>query len=328
MPSFNGTGYLICLDRKNTATQKYVLGTGLGVYEQIGMALVNLYFEKRRGIASGIATAGTGAGILVFPPLTNFLFSQYGYQGTCILLAGIALHGVVAGVVIISPDAAVKLSARGKPRDAKTSDYGATKLSTSRSDSVSGSIHTCTTQSVEKLKTSESTGTLAALSQSNKSSDDDTLSKKEKNKDLSTILKSACDLSLFRDYRFVLFALTHSLFSGAFTVPSAFMPARAVSYGISKTNGSLLISAMGLASVITRPFCGILVDWGPIKKRRYFFFVFWITMAGSVTLLDFGETLIAQMSYAVLYGLGTGDEKSAFVAQIHCAAWFYFIISG
>ena len=302
-----------------------VLGTGLGVYEQIGMALVNLYFEKRRGIASGIATAGTGAGILVFPPLTNFLFSQYGYQGTCILLAGIALHGVVAGVVIISPDAAVKLSARGKPSDEKPSNYGATKLSTSCSESVS-SIHT--TQSLEMLKTSESTGTLAALSQSNKSSDDNTLSKKEKNKDLSTILKSACDLSLFRDYRFVLFALTHSLFSGAFTVPSAFMPARAVSYGISKTNGSLLISAMGLASVITRPFCGILVDWGPIKKRRYFFFVFWITMAGSVTLLDFGETLIAQMSYAVLYGLGTGDEKSAFVAQIHCAAWFYFIISG
>ena len=82
------------------------------MHEQIGMALVNLYFEKKRGIANGITTTGTGVGILVFPPLTHFLFSHYGYQGTCIVLSAIALHGVIAGLVIITPDAALKFSMR------------------------------------------------------------------------------------------------------------------------------------------------------------------------------------------------------------------------
>ena len=90
-------------------------------------------------------------------------------------------------------------------------------------------------------------------------------------------------------------------------MPSAFMPAQAVSYGISKTNGSLLISVMGLASMISRPVCGFLLDLEPIKNRRFLFFVFWVTMAGCVTMINFGETLIAQMAYAVLYGVGTGE---------------------
>ena len=285
-----------------------IAGTGLGVHEQIGMALVNLYFEKKRGIANGIATTGTGVGILVFPPLTHFLFSHYGYQGTCIVLSAIALHGVIAGLVIISPNAALKLSRRSELRNGvETTDCGAKKVLTD--SSVQHFMSTASIQTVEMLTTSKSTNSLVSSSKINKGCEGDLSDKEEKQKDPCAILKSVCDLTLFRDYRFALFALAHCLFSGAFTVPSAFMPAQAVSYGISKTNGSLLISVMGLASMISRPVCGFLVDCRPIKKGRYFFFVFWITMAGSVTMINFGETLIAQMSYAVLYGIGTGNTK-------------------
>ena len=87
-------------------------GLGLGVIEQLGMSLVNLFFDKRCGIAMGIASAGAGAGTIIFPPFANYLFEEYGYQGTCFILSAVALNGLIAGTVIITPEAALKLTQR------------------------------------------------------------------------------------------------------------------------------------------------------------------------------------------------------------------------
>ena len=85
----------------------FVAGMGIGVFEQVGMLLVNLYFDKRSGLAMGIASAGTGAGIVIFSPLANYLFSVYGYEVTCYILSAIAISGVVAGAVLVTPEKAM-----------------------------------------------------------------------------------------------------------------------------------------------------------------------------------------------------------------------------
>ena len=70
---------------------------------QTSMILGSYYFDKKRGIVSGIITSGTGFGLLIFSPLTAISIEEFGLSGTFSILAGIALHGVICGFVIISP---------------------------------------------------------------------------------------------------------------------------------------------------------------------------------------------------------------------------------
>ena len=145
-------------------------------------------------------------------------------------------------------------------------------------------------------------------------------------KKLGKRLKLACDFGLFRDYKFVLFTLAHTLFSAAFLIPSSFMPARAVSYGISKTDASLLVSAMGITNLISRPVCGLLMDIGPIKRNRFYLFICWVTLSGALSLYSFGPTLEAQMTYAILYGMAQGVYYVPFSLLLQSCATKYVII--
>ena len=59
--------------------------------------MIGNYFNKKRALATGIASCGSGVGTFVFAPLTVFLLTQYGWQGTMLMLAGITLNGIVCG---------------------------------------------------------------------------------------------------------------------------------------------------------------------------------------------------------------------------------------
>jgi hypothetical protein len=60
---------------------------------------VGLYFDKRRAVANGISTAGSGIGQFAFPLLFEFLQENYGYFGAMLIFGGIMLHLVVAGIL-------------------------------------------------------------------------------------------------------------------------------------------------------------------------------------------------------------------------------------
>ena len=57
--------------------------------------MIGHYFDKKRALATGIATCGSGVGTFVFAPLTVFLLKQFGWKGTMLILGGITLNGVV-----------------------------------------------------------------------------------------------------------------------------------------------------------------------------------------------------------------------------------------
>ena len=84
------------------------------------------------------------------------------------------------------------------------------------------------------------------------------------------------------------------------------MPARAVSYGISKTDASLLVSVICVTNLISMPLAGLLADIEPIKQYRFYLYSFWVEMAAATTLWSFGLSLEAQMAYAILYGIAQG----------------------
>lgn len=58
-------------------------------------AIIPHWFEKRRGAASGIAASGMGLGILLFPPLTQGVISDWGWR------SGFVVMGVLTAAVLL-----------------------------------------------------------------------------------------------------------------------------------------------------------------------------------------------------------------------------------
>ena len=95
-----------------------IAGIGVACVYACGVSLAVKWFPDRRGIASGIITAGYGMGAAAFNPLFNHLIKTIGYSDT-FLWTGIS-HGaliVLAGLVMVNPPADYKVAAAAvKPK--------------------------------------------------------------------------------------------------------------------------------------------------------------------------------------------------------------------
>lgn len=69
------------------ATYGLVTGLGMGTLYVVAYATVPLWFDRRRGAATGLASAGLGAGLLVVAPTASFLVARYGWRPAYRLLA-------------------------------------------------------------------------------------------------------------------------------------------------------------------------------------------------------------------------------------------------
>lgn len=74
-----------------------VAAVGMGGLYVVGYASVPLWFEQRRGTATGIASAGLGVGLIVVPPSVNVLITTVGWRGAMIALA--VTVGILSAVV-------------------------------------------------------------------------------------------------------------------------------------------------------------------------------------------------------------------------------------
>ncbi|KAK3097385.1 hypothetical protein FSP39_009166 [Pinctada imbricata] len=74
-----------------------------GILAGLGFCLVyvpshvlsGLYYNKKRGIATGIATSGSGFGAIIFPLLVNWLVEKYGWKGSFYIICGISMQNFV-----------------------------------------------------------------------------------------------------------------------------------------------------------------------------------------------------------------------------------------
>ncbi len=50
-------------------------------------------------VVAGITVCGSGIGTFVFAPLTEYLLGQLDWKGAMVIVAGIVLHGAIAGAL-------------------------------------------------------------------------------------------------------------------------------------------------------------------------------------------------------------------------------------
>ena len=95
------SGYLM-LSRANTILELYLyyglfVGAGMSGGMIPVLSTITKWFEKRKGLMTGFAIAGVGAGTLIVPPVANALIYAYGWR-TSFFLAGIVAFAVITGL--------------------------------------------------------------------------------------------------------------------------------------------------------------------------------------------------------------------------------------
>ena len=74
-------------------------GIGLALVYVSSLFIVTIYFDRRRGLATGIAVTGSAVGALAFPPLIEWLDEIFAWRGSMLLAGGICLHIIAAGML-------------------------------------------------------------------------------------------------------------------------------------------------------------------------------------------------------------------------------------
>ena len=95
------TGLSLILTSQTTSlwqlfiTYSLFLSMGTGAVYVVPMSTVSRWFNKKRGLALGLASTGVGLGMIIFAPLATYLITNYGWRIAYLVM------GLIAWVAII-----------------------------------------------------------------------------------------------------------------------------------------------------------------------------------------------------------------------------------
>ena len=80
------------------------IGGGVGLAYVPAVGAVQKWFDRRRGLASGIAVSGIGAGTLAVPPFAALLIAELDWRPALLLVGGIVVvAGGASGLLVTNP---------------------------------------------------------------------------------------------------------------------------------------------------------------------------------------------------------------------------------
>ncbi|MCX5998200.1 MAG: MFS transporter [Chloroflexi bacterium] len=117
---------MVLVSRISAPWQLYVyyslmVGVGVGCASTPITATVTRWFEKRRGLALGIAQSGTAVGTITLAPLAGYLLSAYGWRTSFLVI------GLATGVVVIAAFCLRKQPSVGALTNDQAADIGTEK---------------------------------------------------------------------------------------------------------------------------------------------------------------------------------------------------------
>ncbi len=91
---------LLLTSQTNSSWQLFItygllLAIGTGAVYVVTMSTISRWFDKKRGLALGIATSGKGLGIVIMAPLATFLISNFDWRIAYIVI------GLIAWLIVI-----------------------------------------------------------------------------------------------------------------------------------------------------------------------------------------------------------------------------------
>ena len=139
---FFGAGFVL-MSQINSVWQLYftygiLVGIGFSSIDVIALTTIARWFTRRRGMMTGLAKVGTGAGQFVIPLVASLLISAVGWRQTAVII------GVTACVILFGISRVLKrdpgeMAPDGKPESSRTAAItgaGSANLSFSRARST------------------------------------------------------------------------------------------------------------------------------------------------------------------------------------------------
>ncbi|OQV13661.1 putative Monocarboxylate transporter 13 [Hypsibius exemplaris] len=78
-------------------------GIGFGLIYSPSIMCVCAYFKETSALAVGLAVCGSSVGGMVFPIFVQLILERYGWEGSMLFLAGVALQCCIAGTLMRTP---------------------------------------------------------------------------------------------------------------------------------------------------------------------------------------------------------------------------------
>ena len=263
----------------------YITGFGMGLMYVTSLIVIQAYFDRLRGTATGVAVAGLGVGIMTFPFILRYSLDNMGLQLTLCLIGGISLIGIPCGVIYKPLDPVDQ----GNPYmdGIETQEPGL--YSMKELDLSNGNAHGEHTESSLLVQKDEN-----------------------ENQKLSWFTRHFGNLScrcsqtsIWRNPIFLQLCTAQFTFMIGYEISFTFVPDRGMSLGLSSMQASVLVSIIGLSNVSCRFLFGWMVDrYKPLRFYCAMAAIFLNSVAGLCMPLFDTEGLMAL--YSTLFGISVG----------------------
>ena len=77
-----------------------VTGLAFGAMATPSIVLLNLYFDKRKSLANGLAMVGSSIGQLCLPYVMTYFIDEFGFKGAMLLYTGVCLQSIPAAMLL------------------------------------------------------------------------------------------------------------------------------------------------------------------------------------------------------------------------------------
>ncbi|XP_033112532.1 monocarboxylate transporter 13-like [Anneissia japonica] len=314
-------------------------GVGIGLTGNPCLVVIAYYFDKNYATANGVAMAGVDLGIVLLPPLADYLSELYGWRGALLILGAISMNVTAMGS-LFRPNPRIKegISDRaGRIEEYDDANPGESVImlenhETVRNMKVGGISDSAVTELTDSQTVPKSQAKLLNETEGYQNTDsssahesfvfsasevnneggpsnsDDTVSRMH----VSVIKKffNSMDLSLFLLPKYLMFMPVTLIVGMANAGVLAHIVARGVSEGIAPFSAAFLLSGIGLTSMVARATHGIIIDKGLLSAVRLYTVA--LTLGSVFTFLSlFCKSFPSFLIYSLCYGCVCGIFQSA-----------------
>ncbi|KAL4221153.1 hypothetical protein ACF0H5_019412 [Mactra antiquata] len=241
------------------ATFGVLCGIGIGMMYSPAFACVIHNFKERRTLVCGITTCGSGVGTFAVNQIVRPLIDYYGWKGTVLLEAGLALQGAVVGLFLVR----TRQDSKMKSVDTSHSELigvVSNKLNPNSSFNTNYVIgeHSYNNDVIDEQYTNnvdqlDAFGPKPDLHVRQEIIGTNTINvnfheesnTKKKNVNFTKTCKSLFDFSLLKDVRCVLILLSVFIMSLGYGIPFTFIPDQVIESGFTKQEAAWLTSSIG-----------------------------------------------------------------------------------
>ncbi|CAH2246519.1 monocarboxylate transporter 14 [Pelobates cultripes] len=289
-------------------------GIGSGMVYLPAVVMVGQYFQKRRALAQGLSTTGTGFGTFLITVLLKYLCAEFGWRNAMIIQGAVTLNLCVCGALMRPLDQVEKNWRDCMEKISDHKEISGPTLLDNEDGKANGVLH-------EEVK--NGTATVDHETSCNKESTINEMVTKDMSKlgilktvtRMTVAVRSGCrawyssyfgTASLFTNKVFVAFVFWALLAYCSFVIPFIHLPEVVKLYGVSEQNNIFpLTSIIAIVHIFGKIILGYLGDL-PCVSAWNAFIVSNFTLGVSILILPLMHTYTSLALVCALIGFSSG----------------------